>query len=399
MKVDKSKWEKKLIGECVKEMFLGPFGSSLKRDCFVNKEDSYCMIYEQKHAIQKTLYQDTRYIDKKKFNELSRFVVRPGDFIVSCRGTIGEMYEIPDDAPFGIMHPSIMKIRINESLLNRRFAFLLLNTIIKKQKTDGACVQMAIRASDLSDITISVPPLPEQQAIASELDAIQSLITKYKEQLNDYDNLAKSIFNEMFGDVVSNDKGWERKKLSYMCSEVTSSKRIFAKEYVKEGIPFYRSKEVIERSKGLKPSIELFISTERYNEIKKQYGIPHKNDLLISAVGTIGEIWTVNIDEPFYFKDGNLIWVKSDGVNNSIYLKFLLKILIAEYKKSMPNGAAYAALTINKLQNMTVYAIPLPLQQAFAARITAIESQKDKVKQQIADLQTLFDSRMQYYFD
>ena len=151
-----------------------------------------------------------------------------------------------------------------------------------------------------------------------------------------------------------------------MCSEVTSSKRIFAKEYVRKGIPFYRSKEIIERSKGLKPSIELFISTERYNEIKKQYGIPQKNDILISAVGTIGEIWIVDIEEPFYFKDGNLIWIKTDGINSSIYLKYLLRILIAEYKRSMPNGAAYSALTINKLQNMIVYEIPLPLQQAFA---------------------------------
>jgi type I restriction enzyme S subunit len=231
------------------------------------------------------------------------------------------------------------------------------------------------------------------------LDAIQSLITKYNEQLNDYDNLAKSIFNEMFGDVVSNDKGWERKKLSEMCSEVTSSKRIFAKEYVKTGIPFYRSKEVIERSKGLEPSTELFISTERYNEIKNQYGIPRKNDLLISAVGTIGDIWVVNIEKPFYFKDGNLIWIKTNSLTNSIYLKYLLRILIAEYKKSMPNGAAYSALTINKLQNLVVYNIPLSLQQTFAARIEAIEKQKEQIKQQITDLQTLFDSRMQYYFD
>ena len=103
------------------EMFIGPFGSSLKNEFFVDKEDGFCMVYEQKHAIQKTMDVPTRYVPKSKYEELKRFSVIGGDIIVSCRGTIGEIYIVPDDAPLGIMHPSIMKIRLNTERYNQKF--------------------------------------------------------------------------------------------------------------------------------------------------------------------------------------------------------------------------------------------------------------------------------------
>ena len=122
----------------------------------------------------------------------------------------------------------------------------------------------------LKEIRIPLPPKSTQLAIVSELDKINELIRLKKEQLKDFDNLAQSLFYEMFGDPVENEKGWEVKKLDNVCN-ITSSKRIFADEYTNTGIPFYRSKEVIERSKGLPISVELFISEERYNEIKEKF--------------------------------------------------------------------------------------------------------------------------------
>ncbi len=98
------------LGENVEEMIIGPFGSSLKNECFVDEDEAYCMVYEQKHAIQKTMDVETRYVNEQKYNELKRFNIHGGDIIVSCRGTIGETFIVPDDA----MHPSIMKIRLKD---------------------------------------------------------------------------------------------------------------------------------------------------------------------------------------------------------------------------------------------------------------------------------------------
>lgn len=252
----------------------------------------------------------------------------------------------------------------------------------------------------LNNLTIPLPPKSTQLAIVSELDKINELIRLKKEQLKDFDNLAQSLFYEMFGDPVENEKGWEVKKLDDVCI-ITSSKRIFADEYTETGIPFYRSKEVIERSKGLPISVELFISEERYNEIKEKFGVPKIGDILITAVGTIGKIWAIDTDNKFYFKDGNLVWLKDidNQLANSCFFRRLLEYLIEEYKKTNANGAAYNALTIAKLKLMSCPLPPLSLQQLFAQRIEQIEREKSEVQKSIQNLETLLASRMQYWFE
>ena len=249
-------------------------------------------------------------------------------------------------------------------------------------------------------LTIAIPPQSTQLAIVSELDKINELIRLKKEQLKDFDNLAQSLFYEMFGDPVENEKGWDVKKLDNVCN-ITSSKRIFADEYTNTGIPFYRSKEVIERSKGLPISVELFISEERYNEIKEKFGVPKIGDILITAVGTIGKIWAIDTDNKFYFKDGNLVWLKDidNQLANSCFFRRLLEYLIEEYKKTNANGAPYNALTIAKLKLMSCPLPPLPLQRLFAQRIEQIEREKSEVQKSIQDLETLLASRMQYWFE
>ena len=99
-------------------------------------------------------------------------------------------------------------------------------------------------------------------------------------------------------------------KIGDMCS-VSSSKRVFAKQYVDEGVPFYRQKEILDKKNGHKLEDPIFISKEAYNNFKKKYGVPAFGDLLITAVGaTLGIPYIVE-DEEFYFKDGNLIWLSN----------------------------------------------------------------------------------------
>ena len=240
--------------------------------------------------------------------------------------------------------------------------------------------------------------LATQLSIVSELDKINKLIQIKKEQLKDYDALAQSIFYEMFGDPVVNEKGWEVMSLGDIC-EITSSKRVFANEYVDMGVPFYRSKEVIEKSKQLPISVELYISESYYDKIKSSFGVPQIGDILVTAVGTIGKIWVVDTNEPFYFKDGNLVWLRKIKGVHSEYFRYSLFYLIDEYKKVNANGAAYNALTIAKLKLMLCPLPPLSLQQSFAHKIEQIERQKAAVQRTIKDLETLLAARMQYWFE
>ena len=95
---------------------------------------------------------------------------------------------------------------------------------------------------------------------------------------------------------------WPAKRMEELC-EITSSKRIFAADYVSEGVPFYRGKEITEKYKGnLDVSTELFISEEKFTEIERKFGAPRQGDLLLTSVGTLGSPYVVKPGERFYFR-------------------------------------------------------------------------------------------------
>lgn len=191
-------WEVKKLEENVEEMFLGPFGSALKVDSYVSKEESYCMVYEQKHAIKKTIDLENHYISKEKFDGLKRFSVKPGDFIMSCRGTIGKLFEIPNDAPLGIIHPSLMKIRLKKDGYNPTFFQFMLVKIVANESTNGNCVQMAITAKALGKKKLPLPPLPLQHLFAQRIEQIEHQKSEVTKAITDLETLLASRMQHWF---------------------------------------------------------------------------------------------------------------------------------------------------------------------------------------------------------
>ena len=204
-------------------------------------------------------------------------------------------------------------------------------------------------------------------------------------------SLSKSRFIEMFGNVATNNKRWEKTKLGNK-SVIGSSKRIFANEYTTEGIPFYRSKEIIELGMGEKPSVELYISKKRYQEIKEKFGIPIPGDILMTAVGTIGKFWIVPNSKPFYYKDGNLVYIRTKEFN-PLFLKKLLEMLIEKYKVENANGSAYTALTIEKLKDLQIVLPPMTLQKQYEEFYIQIDKLKFILQKMIEKLELLKKSR------
>ena len=145
-------------------------------------------------------------------------------------------------------------------------------------------------------------------------------------------------------------------KIKELC-DVTSSKRIFAKEYAANGIPFYRSQEVIECSQKGKTIASIYISKERYNQIiQSGLSVPKCGDILMSAIGANrGYPWLVNIT-PFYFKDGNVIWLRNfNSICNSKYLMYYLstQTSINKLQKSSEHSAQ-GAITLDLVRDMNI---------------------------------------------
>ena len=198
---DEQAFNKETLSQNVEEMFIGPFGSSLKNENFVSKENGYCMVYEQKHAIRKTMDVETRYIDKPKYEELKRFSIHGGDIIVSCRGTIGETYIIPLNAPLGIMHPSIMKIRVKDSIYNRVFFDFLLQEKLKQHEAqaNGSGVKMAVTASALGKEEFIVPSIPLQNQFAAFVECVNQQKQTVQQSLEKLELMKKVLVQEYFG--------------------------------------------------------------------------------------------------------------------------------------------------------------------------------------------------------
>ena len=268
-------------------------------------------------------------------------------------------------------------------------------SFIKEYATGS--VRDNLKLADLGKFPINLRPVEEQRQIATTLDKIDDLIAKRRQQLDKLDELVKSRFVEMFGDPLDEGCIYQKVPLGVV-ADVGSSKRIFEKEYVSRGIPFYRTKEIVELSKGHNVTTELFITKERFAEICDEYGAPQKGDLLISAVGTIGVIWIVDGKNDFYFKDGNLLRVSVSKKFNPVYLKMLLETLIAAHKHKMSVGTAYAALTISMLKGMKVYLVPIDEQNQFADFVAQTDNAKLAIQKGLEKLETLKKALMQKYF-
>ena len=185
----------------VVEMFIGPFGSSLKNEVFVDEENGFCMVYEQKHAIQKTMNVPTRYISKSKYEELKRFTILGGDIIVSCRGTIGEIFIVPDNAPMGIMHPSIMKIRLNTEKYNQKFFVFALQQYMDEHNAEakGSGVKMAVSATVLGQSDFVIPSMEMQNQFADFVKVVDKSKAAVQKALDQAQLLFDSLMQEYFG--------------------------------------------------------------------------------------------------------------------------------------------------------------------------------------------------------
>lgn len=294
-------------------------------------------------------------------------------------------------------HAHILKI--NDCLSDKLVEYYLVAKDLQEFITGAIVPKLTQQA--LRNIPIPVPPLPVQEQIVSELDLLSGIIEKKREQLKELDALAQSIFYDMFGDPITNEKGWEVKKLGEVC-EVTSFKRVLIEEVVETGIPFIRGTELTALSKlpnSKDYPFTLFITKEHYERVKAISGVPTIGDLLIPSINSEGLIWELDTDEPRYYKDGRVLWVHTNHkYNYSKALKYILSNKLRMMYNELASGATFIELKLFVLRDIELPFPPLHLQHQFASKIEAIERQKELIKQSISETETLFNARMQEYF-
>lgn len=285
-----------------------------------------------------------------------------------------------------------------EDIDNKFLFYSLLSKQSHFEKNATGSTFKAISSKVVSNTEIPIPPKSTQLAIVSELDKINELIRIKKEQLKDYDNLAQSIFYEMFGDPVENDKGFDTKRLDEVFPLITDGTHQTPTytEDRENGYKFLSAKDVT--SGSINWNNVKFIPAWLHDNLSKRLK-PQKNDILLCKNGTTGICALVEDDDTFDIYV-SLALLRPNNLHNPKYLTYAINSPATkrQFDDSL-KGIGVPNLHLKEIRRTIIIIPPLPLQQLFAQRIEQIEHQKSEVTKAITDLETLLASRMQYWFE
>lgn len=350
----------------------------MRKDWEYKKLGEMCDIYQPKTISTDSLYEKGKYPVYGangiigRYNEYNHEAT---EILLTCRGATCGRINI--SVPYSWINGNAMVIHRKSDALHFDFLKYSMMNIDYSLIITGAA-QPQITRQKLAPTIIPIPPKPTQLAIVAELDKINELIQLKKQQLKDYDQLAQSIFYEMFGDPVENEKGWEVKKLGDLCTIFAGGdKPNDTRQFLDEEYKY----PVIANGDGNKG----VLGYTKNCKVKE-------DAVTIGARGA--SIGNCRIVKNGFTPAVRLLTLIPGAFLNCSYLFYIVKGL--DYKQ---NGAGQAQLTVPNIKIETVPLPPLPLQQQFAARIEAIERQKQQVSETIKDLETLLASRMQYWFD
>lgn len=314
----------------------------------------------------------------------SRFVHK-GDFILSNSMSFGRPYILKVD---GCIHDGWLVIHDDNEVFIKDYLYYILSSSIMYAKFSQLAVGGVVNnlnSSLVRKVTIPIPPKSTQLSIVSELDKINKLIRLKKEQLKDYDNLAQSIFYDMFGDPVENEKGWEVKKLIEV-SSLINGRAYKQNELLNEG------KYKVLRVGNFFTNSNYYYSNLELDEEKYCY----KGDLLFAWSASFGAFVWDEGKTIFHYHIWRVLF--DEKKLNIYYYKYLLNTMTSFFMNDV-HGIGMVHLTKAGMEQYNVPLPPLPLQHLFAQRIEQIEHQKSEVTKAITDLETLLASRMQHWFE
>ena len=341
------------------------------------------------------------YITDECNQKLSRSQLQENDILFSIAGAIGRVAIVDKSILPANTNQALAIIRVPKGIYEYNFLkYILKSPVISKQfeKQKQGVAQINLSLKNISDFEIPVISLEQQRQVSLVLDKVNDLITKRKEQLKKLDELVKARFVELFGDIQTGEYKFETRKLGEV-AVVGSSHRVFTTEFVEEGIPFYRGTEIGELANGIKPENPYRITKEHYDRLASDETKPKVGDLLMPSICNKGQVWMVDTDEPFYYKDGRVLCISPNRkLFNCKYLEqFMREKTLVEYPK-LGSGSTFAEFKIFLLKDIDILIPPIELQNQFAAFVEQTDKSKLEIQKSLEKLELLKKALMQKYF-
>jgi type I restriction enzyme S subunit len=371
----KEGWEIKKLGEVCK-FVRGPFGGSLKNECFV--ENGYA-VYEQQHAIYNQFEEIRYFIDEKKFDEMKRFELLSGDLIMSCSGTMGKVAIVPNGIQKGIINQALLKLTPKNNLIVRFLRYWMSSEdfqISISLHSQGAAIKNVASVQVLKTISLPCPELSEQKHIVQILDETFEKIDILK--ANSERNLqnAKELFQSALREDLKLKEGWEEKKLNEICNlkpQKNEVKKIFNDN---DAVTFLPMEDL-----GIETKIVLPIKEKNLGEVYNSYTYFANNDVLMAKItpcfenGKIGI--ATNLINGIGFGSSEYIAFRTHGDVISEYIYYFLsrKSFRNEGKILMTGAVGHKRVSKEWIEN---YLIPYPksikVQQTIVDHLDALSA-------------------------
>ncbi|NOT13769.1 MAG: restriction endonuclease subunit S [Methylococcaceae bacterium] len=387
-------WQTVKLGELC-QFVRGPFGGALKKENFV--DDGYA-VYEQQHAIYDQFDNIRYFVDEKKFNEMKRFALKDGDLIMSCSGTMGKVAIVPKNIKKGIINQALLKLTPNKDLdlvFLKRFMESGSFQFELNDNTHGAAIKNVASVSILKDLKIPLPPLPEQKRIAAILDKADELKHKREAAIAKLDQLAQSIFVEMFGfnkyDEMTVSEMLDKEILLMHKDGNFGSSYPKSDDFGEQGVAFLTAKSVDENGLIDNEKIEL-LNEEKAEQFK--FGWINKGDVLLAHNASVGKVG---------FYDGRfekaLIGTSLTAYRpNNIFLNslFLFSALRSiSFQKQLTKNMGQTTRNQVPITAQRFLKIPVPpieLQEQYSKKLAKLSDYRDMQTKSLNKLSGLFSS-------
>lgn len=388
-------WEYKKLGEVCTLISDGSYNPPKGIDHSLYRMISSQNVFDDNLQITED---NVRYItESDHLCENKRTKLQKDVVLLTIVGTIGRSCVLKGNEGCLTLQRSVAALHPSDQIMPRYLMHCLIGNRHTLNQEAHGIAQKGIYLKQLSSLSIPLPPKSTQLAIVSELDKINELIRLKKEQLKDFDNLAQSLFYEMFGDPVENEKGWEAKKLGDVCTDI---KYGTSKPASENGRYTYlrMCNLTTDGFLDLSNTKQIDIPDDEIEKCIVRYG-----DILFNRTNSIelvGKTCLFDKKEPMVIA-GYIIRVRLNDTLLPVVLSRMFNLAsIKKLLRSMAKGAVNQAnINSKELASIRIPLPPLSLQRLFAQRIEQIEREKSEVQKSIQDFETLLASRIQYWFE
>lgn len=336
---------------------------------------------------------------KEKISEIGRSKVRilpEGSVIVSCIGIVGKVAIAKCEM---CTNQQINSIIPNQDIANSKFLYYLITKIkpVLEKRASSSVVPL-LNKSEFSKFKINLPPLPTQQKIVSILERAEKAKEWRKEADALTNDFLKSVFLEMFGDPMNNEKGWQVKRLEELSIKIQIGPfgtQLHEKDYIENGIPLINPKHI--NDGRIEIDLKQTIAKEKYETLSNYH--LKKGDVIMGRRGEMGRCALITSKEDGWLCGTGSLFIRPNETLNLYYLIFVLRS--SSFVRKLENdalGVTMMNLNMTTVNNLIIPFPPIPLQEKFASIVEQLESMKEHQKQSKQHIDNLFNVLMQKAF-